>query len=138
MRFNFNRDDRGAALAIGDERGRATIARASVSARDDGRRRATAIAAHENAVYDVAWTRDDAWALTASADRAVAMFDAETGRTLARMTGHGASVKAAGDGAGAARGVRERWTGRAVASERRADERAASANGGGGRGRRAQ
>lgn len=94
VRFNFNRDDRGAALAIGDERGRATIARARDSARDDGRRSATAIAAHENAVYDVAWTRDDARVLTASADRAVAMFDAETGRMLAKMMGHGASVKA--------------------------------------------
>ena len=95
VKFNHDRDGRGAALAIGDERGRVTIARARVfgdAARECARARA--IAAHENAVYDVAWTRDDAWALTASADRAVAIFDAETGRTVARMTGHGASVKA--------------------------------------------
>ena len=95
VKFNHDRDGRGAALAIGDERGRVTIARARVfgdAAREFARARA--IAAHENAVYDVAWTRDDAWALTASADRAVAIFDAETGRTVARMTGHGASVKA--------------------------------------------
>ena len=34
--------------------------------------------AHENAVFDVAWTCDDARVLTASADTTAAMFDVET------------------------------------------------------------
>ncbi|GBG79386.1 hypothetical protein CBR_g29535 [Chara braunii] len=49
--------------------------------------------AHNNAIFDVAWTRADTVLLTASGDQSVRMWDVETRKETAVMKGHTGSVK---------------------------------------------
>ena len=91
VRFNAAADARGTFVAIGDQNGTVTVSDATRASSMSPRWTATA---HENAVFDVAWTCDDARVLTASADTTAAMFDVETKVLSARFEGHDASVKA--------------------------------------------
>jgi len=96
VRFN---NTCGTWVAIGDQNGTMTVldaASAWPSARETGAdyNPYWIASAHDNAVFDVAWTCDDKRLLTASADHTVAMFDAETKVLSARFEGHDACVKA--------------------------------------------
>lgn len=96
----FNHRSAGAAVAIGDEEGKVTVLDATRALPGTGETSAGyepmfIVPAHENAIYDVAWTCDDARLITASADRGVSWWDVETRGTYADCEqAHTACVKA--------------------------------------------
>ena len=49
--------------------------------------------AHDNAVFDVAWTERDTRLLTASGDQRARLWDVETQTLLASLRGHAGSIK---------------------------------------------
>lgn len=49
--------------------------------------------AHQNAVFDLSWAREDLWMFTASGDMTVNLYDTSYARKLAVLSGHRASVK---------------------------------------------
>jgi denticleless len=94
----FNSTD-GTWVAIGDEDGYVTILDAlRALPREDetgaGYAPYSSILAHNNAIFDVAWMRDDKQILTASADHGIHLFDVETSVQMMAFDGHASCVKA--------------------------------------------
>ena len=94
----FNSTD-GTWVAIGDEDGYVTILDAlRALPREDetgaGYAPYSSISAHNNAIFDVAWMRDDKQILTASADHGIHLFDVETSVQMMAFDGHASCVKA--------------------------------------------
>eukprot|EP00884_Botryococcus_braunii_P004829 jgi/Botrbrau1/14347/Bobra.0014s0004.1 len=84
-------------LAIGDEEGFVSILNtfaplpASLSSLD--RRPSAQWLAHNNAIFDVAWSQDDTRMLTASGDQSVGVWDTQLARCISFCGGHDGSVK---------------------------------------------
>ncbi|KAG0493010.1 hypothetical protein HPP92_006408 [Vanilla planifolia] len=49
--------------------------------------------AHENAIFDISWIKDDTQILTASGDQTIKIWDAERKKCIGVLTGHTGSVK---------------------------------------------
>ena len=96
----FNNLRGGTMVAIGDEGGDvrvldATRALPRAGETGAGYEAMWEFSAHDNAIYDVAWTSDDLRLITASADRGVACYDAGTMKVVSACDdGHTSCVKA--------------------------------------------
>ncbi|ORZ27124.1 WD40-repeat-containing domain protein [Lobosporangium transversale] len=78
-------------LAVGDEDGTIHIVD---TRRDDAHPEGTIrIQAHQNAIFDLCWTRDDSKIITASGDQTAKLYDVETKACLGTFSGHAGSIK---------------------------------------------
>lgn len=89
--FN-NVDNSGQFLAATDEEGHVTILNTEHDRSDPAFLR-TQWVAHENAVFDLAWSPDDKTIITASGDQTARLWDVETETRLAVFVGHACSIK---------------------------------------------
>lgn len=84
----------GHALAAGDEEGIVTVLDTRRNLRDQMHEPAhPRFTAHDNAIFDVAWLRDDRSIATASGDATIRVFDVETSTRQALLRGHTGSAK---------------------------------------------
>lgn len=86
----------GTRLAIGSEDGTLSLFDTSKPLRGDdtfGYEPDKCSVHHANALFDVTWTCDDAFILTAGADRTVGMFDSSTLTTAKQFVGHEGNVR---------------------------------------------
>lgn len=87
-------------LAVADEDGYVsiinTLKELPTSLDDDSspRRPSAQWTAHNNAVFDLAWSNNDRWMLTASGDMTIKLWDTGYASKLATFAGHTGSVKA--------------------------------------------
>ncbi|SCZ88489.1 BZ3500_MvSof-1268-A1-R1_Chr2-1g04444 [Microbotryum saponariae] len=80
-------------LAIGDEEGGLTFVDASKQSQWDTDTSRTSFQAHDNAVFDIAWSSDDRTITTASGDQTAVLWDVETMTCTARLLGHSGTIK---------------------------------------------
>ncbi|SCV72018.1 BQ2448_4712 [Microbotryum intermedium] len=80
-------------LAIGDEEGGLTFVDASKQSQWDTDSSRTSFQAHDNAVFDIAWSADDRTITTASGDQTAALWDVETITCIGRLLGHFGTIK---------------------------------------------
>ncbi|KDE04858.1 hypothetical protein MVLG_04718 [Microbotryum lychnidis-dioicae p1A1 Lamole] len=80
-------------LAIGDEEGGLTFIDASKQSQWDTDTSRTSFQAHDNAVFDIAWSSDDRTITTASGDQTAVLWDVETMTCTGRLLGHSGTIK---------------------------------------------
>ncbi|KAG0662509.1 hypothetical protein C6P46_003249 [Rhodotorula mucilaginosa] len=79
-------------VAVGDEEGMVSLFDGEVNQYHAGPTR-RAFPAHDNAIWDVAWSHDDAVLATASGDSTVRLWDSTTQTCIGVLRGHGSSVR---------------------------------------------
>ncbi|GJJ73760.1 denticleless [Entomortierella parvispora] len=78
-------------LAVGDEDGAIHIVNTK---KDDSHPASTTqILAHQNAIFDLCWTRDDSKIVSVSGDQTARLHDVETKKCLGTFSGHSGSIK---------------------------------------------
>lgn len=84
----------GHALAAGDEEGIVTVLDTSLSLRDQMQSPSLPrFTAHDNAIFDVVWLRNDSALATAGGDATIRVFDLKTSTRVALLRGHTGSAK---------------------------------------------
>ncbi|CAI0456235.1 unnamed protein product, partial [Linum tenue] len=87
-------------LAVSDEEGylslfdsRRKLSSATTRLENTGKARITEWVAHQNAIFDIRWIKDDARILTASGDQSIQLWDVQGKKCIGVLLGHTGSVK---------------------------------------------
>ncbi|KAF9428906.1 hypothetical protein BGZ94_000567 [Podila epigama] len=78
-------------LAVGDEDGSIHIVDTKTDNAHPGK--TIVIPAHKNAIFDLCWSQDDKWIISASGDKTARLHDVETRKCIGTFSGHNGTLK---------------------------------------------